>query len=226
MTLFECGSYAGSDPNAWDVWGKTGGNVCNSETVTPHDWDTCYTAIATWTVGSIGQFLPEHIGIPVGGRDNAKYYMLEIHYDNPHARKVVDQSGFRIHYTSVLREHDAGVLVSGNTVSETQMIPPFQTLYHNQGICGPSCTSTLIPQDGINIVSVMLHSHIAGRKMKLRHVRDGKELERIVEDYHFEPTSFQETFQLENETKILPNDYLITDCGYEVGYICDGSKLC
>lgn len=168
MTLFECASYSGSDPNAWDVWGKTTGNVCNSETLTPHDWEACYTPVATWNVGGIGHFLPDHVGIPMGGKDSVKYYMLEIHYDNPTEKRVVDHSGFRIHYSSELRRNDAGVLVSGITVSETQMIPPFQKLYHNQGICGPSCTSTLIPESGVNIVSVTLHSHVAGRKMKVK----------------------------------------------------------
>jgi hypothetical protein len=51
--------------------------------------------------------------------------------------------------------------------------------------------------------------------MKLRHVRDGMELERIVEDENYDH-NFQQIRQLENETTILPGDYLITDCAYEV----------
>lgn len=35
----------------------------------------------------VGQFLPHHVGIPMGGRTGPKYYMLEIHYDNPTAKK-------------------------------------------------------------------------------------------------------------------------------------------
>lgn len=31
--------------------------------------------------------MPEHIGIPMGGKSGAKYYMLEIHYDNPKAKR-------------------------------------------------------------------------------------------------------------------------------------------
>lgn len=52
--------------------------------------------------------------------------------------------------------------------------------------------------------------------MKLRHVRNGIELDRIIEDdtYDF---NYQQVRQLENETTILPGDYLITDCAYEVG---------
>lgn len=35
----------------------------------------------------IGQYLPHHVGIPIGGRHGPKYYMLEIHYDNPKAKR-------------------------------------------------------------------------------------------------------------------------------------------
>lgn len=56
---------------------------------------------------------------------------------------VVDHSGFRIHYTSHLRPHDAGIMISGVSVSDTQLIPPGQKLYRNIGICGPSCSNVV-----------------------------------------------------------------------------------
>lgn len=51
--------------------------------------------------------------------------------------------------------------------------------------------------------------------MKLRHVRNGVELDRIVEDDTYD-YNYQQVRQLENETTLLPGDYLITDCAYEV----------
>ncbi len=56
---------------------------------------------------------------------------------------------------------------------------------------------------------------MAARKMKLRHVRDGIELDRIVEDDNYD-FNYQEVRQLSNETVVLPGDYMITDCAYEV----------
>lgn len=56
---------------------------------------------------------------------------------------MLDHSGFRIHYTRKLRPEDGGMLISGVSVSDTQMIPPQQKLYRNVGICGPSCTSVV-----------------------------------------------------------------------------------
>ncbi|XP_055310996.1 MOXD1 homolog 1 [Sitodiplosis mosellana] len=216
MTLFECSTsaYPSSDPLSWDIWVKSSGAVCNSNLLTPRDWDACITPVAVWTISSTGQYLPHHVGIPFGGRDGPKYYMLEIHYDNPKAKRIIDHSGFRIHYTRHLRKVDGGMMISGVSVSDTQLIPPRQKLYRNVGICGPSCTSTMFPETGIKIISATLHSHVAGRKMKLRHVRNGVELDRIIEDdtYDF---NYQQVRQLENETTILPGDYLITDCAYE-----------
>lgn len=29
-----------------------------------------------------GEFLPENVGIPLGGKGGVSYYMLEVHYDN------------------------------------------------------------------------------------------------------------------------------------------------
>lgn len=76
----------------------------------------------------------------------------------------------------------------------------------------------MFPKDGIKIISGTLHSHRAGRKMTLRHVRNGKELPRIIEDDNYD-YNYQQVRQLENETVVLPGDYIITDCAYEVNYL-------
>lgn len=57
MTLFECStsSYPGADPLSWDVWVKSNGAVCNSNLLTPRDWDSCITPIAVWAIGSTGK---------------------------------------------------------------------------------------------------------------------------------------------------------------------------
>jgi hypothetical protein len=35
----------------------------------------------------VGEFLPNHIGLPLADGNKAKYFMLEIHYDNPELRQ-------------------------------------------------------------------------------------------------------------------------------------------
>lgn len=39
----------------------------------------------------------------------------------------------------------------------------------------------MIPDNGINVVSVLLHAHSAGRKLSLRHIRNGQELPTLAE---------------------------------------------
>lgn len=154
MSLYECSqlSYPHSDSASWDVWVKSNGATCNTGLLTPRDWDSCITLVATWGAGGNGQFLPEHIGIPIGGKTGAKYYMLEIHYDNPNAKRVLDHSGMRIHYTRNLRPNDAGMMITGVSVSDTQMIPPGQKSYRNVGICGPSCSSVVSICCNVNVI--------------------------------------------------------------------------
>lgn len=93
------------------------------------------TPVATYSYGGSAQYLPDHVGIPF----QQSYYMLEIHYENPYRESFSDRSGFRIHYTKNLRRYDAGIMISGITISDTQLIPPRQKLFKNIGICGPSC---------------------------------------------------------------------------------------
>ncbi|PBC27738.1 MOXD1-like protein [Apis cerana cerana] len=71
----------------------------------------------------------------------------------------------------------------------------------------------MFPESGVNIVSVVLHSHLAGRRLSLKHIRQGKELPRIVEDNHFD-FEYQQSHTLEKEVKVLPGDELVAECVY------------
>lgn len=91
----------------------------------------------------------------------------------------------------------------------------------------------IFPKDGINVVSVLLHSHLAGRKLKLRHLRGGNELAPLVQvtsyintivmqpskclfpfqDDHYD-FNYQQSRSLTHEIKVLPGDSLITECTY------------
>lgn len=83
----------------------------------------------------------------------------------------------------------------------------------------------MFPESGIHIISATLNSHVAGRKMKLRHIRNGIELDRIVEDDNYD-YNYQQVRQLEKEVTILPGDYIITDCAYEVSNFLIYFYLC
>lgn len=71
----------------------------------------------------------------------------------------------------------------------------------------------MFPEEGINIVSVSIHTHTNGRNVKLSQIRNGREINRIVEDNYYN-YNYQEVRQLANETKVLPGDFMILDCTY------------
>ncbi len=77
-------------------------------------------------MGSEGETLPAHVGIPLGeDHGGATYFMLETHYDNPAIHQdIVDHSGMRIFYTDKLREYDTGMLLLGSEVNFLHLIPP------------------------------------------------------------------------------------------------------
>lgn len=39
----------------------------------------------------------------------------------------------------------------------------------------------VIPEDGINIIITLVHAHLSGRKIRLRHFRNGTELGLVAE---------------------------------------------
>lgn len=236
MTLFECTGGAFTSDQLGQL-SKSNGLVCNSNNLNTvsgeTNWKSCITPVASWSNGGVAQYLPEHVGIPVG---KMNYYMLEIHYDNPSRTNFEDKSGLRIHYTEKLRKFDGGILVTGVAISNTQFIPPRQKSFRNLGICGQTCTGRkdVFPEEGINLVSVSIQTHSAGRKFILSHVRNGTELDKIVEDKwvscSFTWTTimflhiffcswynhkYQEVRFLPNEINVRANDQLIVDCQYD-----------
>ncbi|VVC40493.1 Copper type II, ascorbate-dependent monooxygenase-like, C-terminal,DOMON domain,Copper type II [Cinara cedri] len=206
MILYECDG----GPNTMEKYVTLKGAQCYGNGM-PEDWDKCVSPVVTWGMGSDGQFLPDHIGVPITGRD--VYYMLEVHYDNPTLRKVMDNSGLRVYYTENLRANDAGVMAVGTAVSPIHIVPPKQSAYRTASLCDKDCTNVIFPEQGIKITSVLLHAHLASRQLRLRHVRHDQEMSTIVKDNHYD-YNYQQARELTNEVTVYPGDELITECVY------------
>ncbi|KYQ53019.1 MOXD1 like protein 1 [Trachymyrmex zeteki] len=191
---------------------RMAGNHCYISAV-PKEWNSCLQPILAWARGSKGEWMPEHVGIPVAEQSENSYYMLEVHYNNPMLKNVNDSSGVRLYLTEKLRPQEAGILVTGVAVSPLHLIPPQRKEFATVGYCTSACTQIMFPEDGINIVSVVLHSHLAGRRLGLKHIREGKELPRIVQDNHYD-FDYQQSYTLEKEVKVLPGDELAAECVY------------
>ncbi|XP_014904217.1 DBH-like monooxygenase protein 2 homolog [Poecilia latipinna] len=179
--------------------------------------DTCFGVVASWAVGGTAYELPENTGIPIGGTDSDTYYRLEIHYNNPQKKEgIIDSSGLRLYYTDKLRQHDVGILTTGVfPVSHMEYnVPPKAEKFHTYGICNTSLFSQLVdPIPDLQVFSVLLHTHLAGRKVRVGHFRKGKQIDflGVNENYDFD---MQEIVNLGNIKTIKPGDEIIVECVY------------
>jgi hypothetical protein len=105
-------------------------------------------------------------------------------------------------------------MLMGYRITPFLMIPPHQDSHLTYGICSSECTQESFPPEGIKIVNMLHHAHLAGRKLRQRHIRDGVELPLIGED-NFYDFNYQQSHLLAKEAVILPGDELITECDYE-----------
>ncbi|XP_064084122.1 DBH-like monooxygenase protein 1 homolog [Macrobrachium nipponense] len=212
ILLYEC--HLPESDEYFDKWIDVEGAQCFGPNM-PVSWRYCTSPLVAWAVGGEGTFIPEHVGFPLGEEHGgATYFMMELHYDNPNLRRgIVDNSGLRIYYTEKLRPHDAGILMLGHNVSPMQVIPPGQH-WLTIGHCSSDCTGQNLPEKGVNVFAGILHAHLLGRNMTLRHIRDHKELPMVIRDLHYD-FNFQETRNLKEELVVLPGDSLITECGLD-----------
>lgn len=140
-----------------------------------------------------------------------------MHYDNPNGDiGIIDNSGLRMYYTETLRDYDAEVFVIGaSTSQQTLFLPP--KLEHSMiiGYCdlGIDYFSNLIPDEGVIAFANMLHAHQAGTALRLRHIRDGKELKPIDSNaaYDFD---YQQTVSFD-EIRLYKGDKFIIECIYD-----------
>ena len=56
--------------------------------------------------------------------------------------------------------------------------------------------------EGIRVFGVLLHTHLAGIAVRLRHVRDGVELQPVVKDMTYD-FNYQNAIMLDEEVTIM-----------------------
>ncbi|CAG7722116.1 unnamed protein product, partial [Allacma fusca] len=188
---------------------ETPGGLCYENPVILKMKKTCEQVVYGWAVGADPLYLPENIGIPLNENGSPEYFLLEVHYDNP--KSLNYETGIIAYTTTETREHDAGILRVGHITSASLMIPPSTLNYVISGHCSGICTKNRLPNDGINVFNVFLHSHLAGRQMKLRQFRNGTELPWLAYDSKYD-FNFQQNRLLPEYRKILKGDHLTYEC--------------
>ncbi|XP_049510342.1 DBH-like monooxygenase protein 1 [Panthera uncia] len=183
----------------------------------PDAFLTCETVIFAWAIGGEGFSYPPHVGLSLGTPLDPRYVLLEVHYDNPTYKEgLIDNSGLRLFHTTDIRKYDAGVIEAGLWVSLFHTIPPGMPEFRSEGHCTLECLEEALEAEkpsGIHVFAVLLHAHLAGRGIRLRHFRKGEELRLLAYDDDFD-FNFQEFQYLKEEQTILPGDNLITECRY------------
>uniref|UniRef100_A0A8C6V7K9 Monooxygenase DBH like 1 n=1 Tax=Naja naja TaxID=35670 RepID=A0A8C6V7K9_NAJNA len=183
----------------------------------PDSFLTCQTVIFAWAIGGEGFIYPPHVGLSIGTALDPQYVLMEVHYDNPsYVEGMIDNSGLRLFYTANLRRYDAGVIEAGLWVSLFHNIPPGMPEFVSEGHCTLECLEEALDAEkptGIHVFAVLLHAHLAGRALRMRHFRKGSELQLLAYDDEFD-FNFQEFQYLKEERTILPGDNLVTECHY------------
>nr|CAB3263917.1 DBH-like monooxygenase protein 1 homolog [Phallusia mammillata] len=191
---------------------------CQTENV-PVDRRYCSRTMVGWGVGGGDIIFPADVGFPFGEPGDPKFVMLQMHYDNPHLDAgVVDDSGLMFTYTSEIRTHDAAMMKAGHlTYPLLQVIPPNASSFLTHADCSAECLEKAMDYSNITsikIFSVLLHTHLIGRKITFRHFRDGVELPYIAKDdaYDF---NFQAYRYVKPERTVLPGDSMQVLCDYD-----------
>uniref|UniRef100_S4RP54 Monooxygenase, DBH-like 1 n=1 Tax=Petromyzon marinus TaxID=7757 RepID=S4RP54_PETMA len=183
----------------------------------PEEFRSCESILFAWAIGGGAFLYPPHVGLSLGEPGDPVFVLMETHYDNPlQLSGIRDNSGLRLHYTAQLRAYDAGVMETGVWVSLYHMVPPHAPHWVSQGHCTRECLNEALgterPQ-GVSVFAVLLHAHLAGRELLVRHWRGDRELPLLARDSEYD-FNFQELHMLPSERLLLPGDHLTTECVY------------
>ena len=174
----------------------------------------CFHAVAIAAVGSSTFHFPQKAGYPINQNDGERFALLEVHYDNPMGHSGVQlNSGLELTYTSALRQFDAGHISLGATWMF--YLPPQQEHFKLYGSCNKECLAAATRSNNyqINIFAASSHGHKYAQSIRLSKVRGLDEVQRIVDEPHYDRL-YQEYKYLESEVTIGPNDDLMVTCDY------------
>ncbi|CAF2134802.1 unnamed protein product [Rotaria magnacalcarata] len=178
--------------------------------------ESCSTNFVTvWAIGgdSVVEYT-EEAGYSVGGDSSTKYYMIQMHYEN--SRQLSnrrDSSGIRFYLSNQLRQHDLGYLTFGTVSNFLGLaIPPLVEQFLVDSYCPAKATHNF-PQSGITVLSAMPHTHLQGRSMWTKLIRNKTAVQYLfnAESYDF---NYQYVNRLTKPIKLYPGDAFATRCVY------------
>ncbi|CAF0775985.1 unnamed protein product [Adineta ricciae] len=207
LDLCECDPTATFDDN------NLPDDLCDS---IPDEIRLCSSNFATvWAVGGdVTREFPEEAGYAVGGNSETKYYMIQMHYDNPRlSSNRRDSSGIRFYLGNELRQYDLGFLTFGiGSTPSGLAIPPKVERFITDSFCPPEATRNF-PKSGINVIFALPHTHLQGSSTWTKIIRNNTAVQ-----YLFNAESYDFNYQFQNRLpkpiKLYPGDSFATRCIY------------
>jgi len=94
---------------------------------------------------------PPEAGYPIGANFSIKYYLIQMHYNNPTGcQNCVDNSGLRFYVSDQLRQYDIGYLTFGTDATILSLaIPPQVQNFAVDAYC-PSDASSVSVIENMN----------------------------------------------------------------------------
>ncbi|UJR19902.1 hypothetical protein I4U23_023034 [Adineta vaga] len=153
------------------------------------------TIVGVWSVGGdeIMEY-PDEAGYPVGGDFIVNYYMIEMHYDNPHlVSNKRDTTGIRFYLGHKLREHDIGYLTFGtDATAQALAIPAGVDRFIVDSYC-PANASHNFPKSGITVFCALAHTHLQGHTVWTKLIRN-----KVAIQYLFNSEAYNFNYQFHN----------------------------
>ncbi|UJR14303.1 hypothetical protein I4U23_001293 [Adineta vaga] len=176
----------------------------------------CSSNFATvWAIGGdVTREFPEEAGYAIGGNYETKYYMIQMHYDNPRLNSNRrDNSGIRFYLGNELRKYDLGFLTFGiGSTPSGLIIPPKTEQFITDSFC-PSEATRNFPESGINVIFALPHTHLQGTSVWTKIIRNNTAV-----DYLFNGEMYDFNYQFQNRLpktiKLYPGDSFATRCIY------------
>jgi hypothetical protein len=174
--------------------------------------------------------LPNNVGFPMFENANKQAIDVVIHYNNPdHITGLKDSSGVRFYYTNEEREYRAGIYDTGDPWVMLMNTTINTGLTKYSFTCPGACSSTYMTspmrsssdeegggEEGVTILSEMLHVHKTGVRMTNEVIRNGEVYHTAIADvYDFDQQGAYMAPQ--GAYKVLPGDSFRTTCYYENG---------
>lgn len=169
-----------------------------------------------WGDGLSNVALPDFLGLPFYGEGSLNSFKIQTHYHNPLKRSdIIDSSGFRLYWTSKLRETDLGVFTVGDPYVKKKYTQLGRGLSRHDFDCPSSCTSTFMDKP-ITVFQEVHHAHGLGVQTVIDQFRNGKKVRSGKVEY-FDWYTNGNPLVVQEEFTIEPGDSFTTSCYYRDG---------